>query len=311
VWRGLGVQLVRGLVRLMLDVHVREGGCEEVLAPSVATRAALTGSAHLPLLEGKMYHVASPDAGRDLLLAPRAEPHLAGLHAGKVLDEAALPVRLVAAATAFRLTLGGHGSGKGGLLRLHEFPTVEVYTVCRPDQDEEELAHAVQSAETILTRLGVAYRRSLRPAPSLSHAAAKTVDLDVWAPGTRRWLQVAALSTFTNYQARRTNTRFRKRGHSTFSPAPRKRGHSTFSPAPYDAKPSVPGQSPPQAHGSGRRKKQNVPFSATVGGAAVALPRLIAAILENGQQADGSVRLPEALVPYVETGVLRAPTGQT
>ena len=300
VWRGQGARLVRGLVRFMLDVHTREGGCEEVLAPSVAARAALVGSAHLPLLEEKMYAVephatdpattsrdregaVGPDpslalgasqatpAGRSrgrldhhLFLAPRAEPHLANLYAGTTLPGDRLPERLVAAGSAFRRTVGGHGSGKGGLLRLHEFPTVEVYTVCRPDQSEEELARAVGSAETILARLDVECRRTLRPAPRLSHAAARTVDLQVWAPGTGRWLEVAAISTFTDYQARRTGTRYRDLG--------------------------------------GRTR-----FVHTVGGAAVALPRLAAAIIENGQQADGTVRLPEALAAYVETDVLRAP----
>jgi len=328
VWRGRGARLVRGLIRFMLDVHTREGGYEEVLTPSVATRQALTGSAHLPLLEEKMYRVeghhtnhstapsltvgASHDvfpapsltvgASHDVFLVPRAEPHLANLYAGKTLPGERLPERFVAAGPAFRRTVGSHGRGKGGLLRLHEFPTVEVYAFCRPDQSESELAHAVRSAETILQRLDLPCRRTLRPAPGLSHAAAKTVDLEVWAPGTGRWLEVAAISGFTDYQARRTNTRFRKRGHSAFSPAP------------YDPKPPVPGQSPPQTQGSGRRKKQNVPFSFsdggrprlvhTVGGAAVALPRLVAAILENGQEEDGTVRLPDALASYMGEGVL-------
>jgi seryl-tRNA synthetase len=283
VWRGLGARLIRGLVRFMLDVHVAEGDCEEILGPSVATRAALAGSAHLPVLEGKMYALQTPyepgpepaagaaghppphdEARANLFLAPRAEPHLAALWAGKVLRGEQLPQRFVAAGPAFRRTVGSHGSGKGGLLRLHEFPTVEVYTVCRPDQSEVELSRAVRSAETILGRLGLAFRRTLRPAPHLSHASAKTVDLAVWAPGTGRWLDVAAISTFTDYQARRTNTRYR------------------------------------DGHGRAR-------LVHTVGGAAVAVPRLVAAIVENGQQADGTVRLPEALASYIETDVLRAP----
>jgi len=275
VWRGPGARLVRGLVRFMLDVHTREGGYEEVLTPSVATRAALVGSAHLPLLEEKMYrveghhanHSTAPSltlgASHDVFLVPRAEPHLANLYAGKTLPGERLPTRLVAAGSAFRRTVGGHGGGKGGLLRLHEFPTVEVYSLCRPDQSEEELAHAVESAETILARLELPFRRSLRPAPRLSHAAAKTVDLEVWAPGTGRWLQVAAISGFTDYQARRTGTRYRD--------------------------------------GHGRTRLVH-----TVGGAAAALPRLLAAIFETGQQADGTIRLPDALAPYMEEGVLRA-----
>ncbi len=271
-WRGQGARLVRGLVRFMLDVHTREGGCEEVLAPSVATRAALTGSAHLPVLEGKMYAVAGPGdsaapgapGDSDLFLAPRAEPHLASLYAGRVLDAAALPIRLVSAGPALRRESHGGGAAGRGLLRLHEFQTVERYTFALPEQADEELARAVRDAETILSRLGVPCRQRLRPAPRLSHAAARTVDLDVWAPGAGEWLAVAALSNFTDYQARRTNTRCR------------------------------------DGHGRAR-------LVHTVGGAAVALPHLVAALLENGQEADGSVRLPEALAEYVGGTALARP----
>jgi len=192
----------------------------------------------------------------DLFLAPRAEPHLANLFRGEILDAGALPARFVAAGPALRRE-AEHGGRRGrGLLRLHEFPTVEVYAFCRPEESEAELARAVEAADRILERLGLAHRRLLRGARRLSRAAAKTIDLEVWAPALGEWLGVAALSTFTDYQSRRTRTRFRG----------------------ADGK----------AH-----------LVHTVGGAAVALPHLVAAILENGQQSDGSVRLPDALGPYM------------
>jgi seryl-tRNA synthetase len=187
----------------------------------------------------------------EFFLAPRAEPHLANLYAGEILDAARLPIRLACAGSAFRREAGG---GRG-LLRLHQFDTVELYVFASADQEEEELARAVRAAETILERLGVPHRRNLRPAPRLSHAAAKTIDLEVWAPGMKEWLAVAALSTFTDYQARRTDTRYRDAG--------------------------------------GRARLVH-----TLGGAAVALPHLVAALLENGQEADGSVRLAPVLAPY-------------
>ena len=253
-WRGRGARLVRALIGFMLDLHTREFGYEEVRAPVITRRAALTGSAHLPTLEGRMYAVDAAES--DLFLAPRAEPHLANLHAGKVLDASALPLRLVSAGPAFRREAGSAGAAARGLLRLHEFDTVELYTFCRPDQTVGELDRAVRAAGAILDRLEVPHRQRLRSARDLSHAAAKTVGLEVWAPGMQEWLCVAALSTFTDYQARRTNTRFRDAS-----------GHARL------------------VH--------------TVGGAAVALPRLIAAMLENGQEAGGAVRLPAALVPYM------------
>jgi seryl-tRNA synthetase len=247
----------------MLDVHARDFGYEEVRCPPVATREALEGSAHLPGLEEKMYAV---DRGRsltlaasndnDLFLVPRAEPHLANLFRGQVLDAGALPARFVASGPAFRREADHGGAAGRGLLRLHEFPTVEVYAFCRPQESEAELARAVEAATKILALLEVPHRRLLRGARSLSHAAAKTIDLEVWAGATERWLPVAALSSFTDYQARRTETRYRA----------------------ADAKPRL-------VH--------------TVGGAAVAIPHLVAALVENGQEADGSVRLPEALRPYM------------
>jgi seryl-tRNA synthetase len=192
----------------------------------------------------------------DLFLAPRAEPHLANLFRGQVLDAGALPARFVASGPAFRREADHGGAAGRGLLRLHEFPTVEVYAFCRPQESEAELARAVEAATKILALLEVPHRRLLRGARSLSQAAAKTIDLEVWAAASGRWLGVAALSSFTDYQARRTETRYRA----------------------ADAKPRL-------VH--------------TVGGAAVAIPHLVAALVENGQEADGSVRLPEALRPYM------------
>ena len=296
VWRGQGARLLRALAAFMLDVHARDFGYEEVRCPAVATREALEGSAHLPGLEEKMYAVSKrgrisfarrfaaglaprseqpaprkrggepaarqvdriylkpPSNDTDLFLAPRAEPHLANLFRGQVLDAGALPMRFVASGPAFRRE-SAHGGAKGrGLLRLHEFPTVEVYAFTRPEESEAELARAVEAATAILALLEVPHRRLFRGARSLSHAAAKTIDLEVWVGATERWLPVAALSSFTDYQARRTETRYRA----------------------ADGKPRL-------VH--------------TVGGAAVAMPHLVAALLENGQEADGSVRLPEALRP--------------
>ena len=268
VWREAGARLLRAMTALMLDVHARDG-CREVLCPALATAGQLFGSAHLPTLADKMYAISPLDEGDGglppaarmggpaprLYLAPRAEPHLAALHAGGVLGPVELPRRYVAAGPAFRREIGAAGREARGLLRLHEFPTVERYTFCRPDQAEAELERAVEAATAILGRLDLVHRRRVRPAPLLSQAAARTVDLEVWAQGAGEWLRVTALSDFTDFQARRTDTRFRQPGGGTR-------------------------------------------LVHTVGGAAVALPRALAAILETGQQADGSVVLPAALHGY-------------
>lgn len=263
-WRDAGARLVRALVAFMLDLHTGEHGCEEVRCPALATGDELFGSAHLPTLAEKMYAVESGDDAH-LYLVPRAEPHLANLLAGQTLEAGALPRRFVAAGPAFRAEIGSHGRAGRGLLRLHQFPTVELYTFCRPDRSNDELVRAAGAARAVLQRLGLPHRERLRAAPELSHAAAKTVDLEVWAPGVGEWLGVAALSDFTDYQARRTNTRFV----------------------------GAAGDKPRLVH--------------TVGGAAVAVPRLLAAMLETGQGENGSVGLPEALGSYVPGLTLRPP----
>ena len=203
---------------------------------------------------------------------------MAALYAGCTFDASALPVRLVSAGPALRREAAPHGAAGKGLLRLHQFDTVELYTFCRPEDDEAELGRAVSAAETILNRLAVPHRRRLRPAPDLSHAAAKTIDLEVWAPGTGQWLAVAALSAFTDYQARRTDT--------LWHPA-------------EDGSPCAAGLRTRRAVGAETYRGKSRPVH-TLGGAAVALPHLVAALLENGQQADASVSLPEALVPYMD-----------
>jgi len=293
IWRDAGERLLRALEAFMLDLHAREFGYTPVRCPAVATRAALEGSAHLPALEAKMYALFESGAeapgqpqsavararaknvtggsrrrleeGAGLFLVPRAEPHLANLFRGQILEADAMPLRFVAAGPALRRE-ADHGGAKGrGLLRLHEFPTVEVYAFSKPETGEAELDHAVDAATQVLARLGLAQRRLLRGARRLSLAAAKTIDLEVWAAGMGEWLGVAAVSTFTDYQSRRTRTRYRG------------------------------------ADGKAR-------LVHTVGGAAVALPHLVAALLENGQESDGSVRLPDALGPYLGgEGLLHPP----
>ncbi len=327
IWRGAGARLVRALTAFMLDIHTHEFGCEEIRAPAITTRAALTNSAHLPLLEDKMYALCEPlrrvgalhprgheedrvgpedppytgGSDRDLFLAPRAEPALAGLYADKVLDAAMLPIRLVSAGPAFRREASAGGAAGRGLIRLHEFDTVELYAFARPDQADDELARAVRAAETILTRLEVPFRRRLRAARDLSHAAAKTIDFEVWSPACDRWLPVAAISSFTDYQSRRTATRYSEPGGPSRQSSVG--GTATLcrcvAVGPGPAATTATQQRGRATPATGARPGGRPRFVHTIGGAAVALPHLVAAILENFQESDGSVRLPSALGPLL------------
>jgi len=358
LWRGAGARLVRGLVRFMLQVHTGEGGREEVLAPPVATRRALAGSAHLPTLEEMLYAVVEPGGARehgekrggsphpprdaqdergrcgdrprksvggasdaDLFLAPRAEPHLATLYAGEVLEARRLPVRLAAAATALRHTPHGGGAAGRGLLRLRAFPTVEVYTLCRPAESDAELERALAGAETILGRLEVAHRRRVRGATELSHAAARSVSLDVWCPGlpAEEDDHERGGSPHPPRGAHGERGRYGDPPRNSGDTGSRAAGPETCR---AESAPGARGRwvevtvlssfTDYQARRTGTQYRDADGRSRlvhTVGGAAVAVPRLVAAILETGQGADGAVRLPAALEPYVGTAVLGAPDG--
>ncbi|MFS8637144.1 MAG: serine--tRNA ligase [Gemmatimonadota bacterium] len=249
---GAGARLERALINFMMDVHSREHGYRELWPPFVVNRDAALGTGHLPKFGEDMYEV--PLDG--LYLVPTAEVPVTNLHADELLGPDALPIRYVAYTPCFRREAGAHGKETRGLIRVHQFDKVELVRFERPEASAAALEELTSHAETILQRLGLRYRVVLLAAGDLGFANAKTYDLEVWAPGVNRWLEVSSCSLYTDYQARRANIRFRPE----------------------------PGARPEFVH--------------TLNGSALALARVVVALLENGQQADGSVVLPEALVPY-------------
>ncbi|HET7599362.1 MAG TPA: serine--tRNA ligase [Gemmatimonadales bacterium] len=259
VFRGAGARLVRALAAFMLDLHTREHGYEEVAPPYLANRASLIGVGQLPKFADELYTVTADD----LYLIPTAEVPLTNLHRDEILDGARLPIAYAACTPCFRREAGAHGKDTRGLIRVHQFDKVELVRFCRPEDSEAEHERITAHAEAVLQRLGLQYRVVDLAAGDTGNASAHTFDLEVWAPGVGAWLEVSSSSTFTDYQARRANIRYRAE--------PR-------------AKPE---------------------FVHTLNASGVAFPRLVIALLESGQEADGSVRLPEALVPYA--GVARLP----
>lgn len=255
VYRGEGARLVRALLNLMLDLHTDEHGYEETWVPVLANRASMTGTSQLPKFEDDMYALSADD----LFLIPTAEVPLTNLYRDEILLESDIPKSFAAYSPCFRREAGSHGKDTRGLLRVHEFDKVELVRYALPERSLEELELLTGHAERVLQILELPYRVVLLAAGDTGFASAKTYDLEVFAPGVGKWLEVSSCSNFTDFQARRAGIRFR-----------------------------------PADGGKPR-------FLHTLNGSGLALPRIIAALLEHGQQADGSVLLPEALRPYTRT----------
>jgi seryl-tRNA synthetase len=260
-YRGLGARLQRALVAWMLDVHTADHGYTEVAPPFVVNRAAITGTGQLPKFEDDVYVIA----GDDLFLIPTAEVPVTNTHRDEILAPGRLPIAYTAYSPCFRREAGAAGKDTRGLLRLHQFEKVELVRFETPDRSDAALEEMVGHAERVLQLLGLPYRVLLLAAGDTGFQSAKTYDLEVWASGVDRWLEVSSCSNCTDFQARRAGIRFR----------------------------SVEGLNPEFAH--------------TLNGSGVALPRTVIALLENGQQPDGSVLLPDVLHPYVGTDRLTPP----
>jgi seryl-tRNA synthetase len=252
VFLSMGARLVRALAGFMLDLH-REHGYVEVAPPLLVNRATLTSTGHLPKFEEDQYR-CDPD---DLFLIPTAEVPLTSLHRDEILESSDLPRGYVAYTQCFRREAGAHGKDTRGLIRVHQFDKVELVRFSRPEESAAEHDSLTRHAETVLQRLELPYRVVELAAGDTGFSAARTLDLEVWAAGVATWLEASSSSTFTDFQARRANIRFRRE----------------------------PGAKPEFVH--------------TLNASGVAFPRTIIALLENNQAADGSVRVPQALVPYL------------
>lgn len=252
LYTGRGARLERALINYMLDLHTGTHGYTEFVPPFVANAATLTGSGQLPKLADDMYKLADDD----LYLIPTAEVPLTNIHAGEIIPGAALPKRYTAYTPCFRREAGAAGRETRGLQRLHQFNKVELMTYVRPEESETELERIRANAETVLQNLGLHYVVKLLCTGDTTFASAKTYDLEVWAPGLGKYLEVSSISNFRDYQARRANVRWRD----------------------DDTK---------------------VRFVHTLNGSGLATPRLMIALLETGQQADGSIVVPRPLHPYM------------
>ena len=241
-------RLVRALVSLFLD-EARKNGYRELMCPIMVNAASATATGQLPDKEGQMYR----DAQDDYYMIPTAEVPITNFHRDEIFDESQLPVYACGYTPCFRREAGSWGKDVRGLNRLHQFDKVELVKWVHPDSSMDELEKLRGDAERILQKLGLPYRVLSICTGDIGFPHAKQFDLEVWAAGQQKWLEVSSCSCFTDFQARRANIRFR----------------------PSD------GGKPRNVH--------------TLNGSGLAVPRVLAAILENNVRNDGKVAVPEVL----------------
>lgn len=208
VLRGAGARLERALSSLMLDLATREHGYLEVAPPYMVSRECMTGTANLPKFEEDAFHVVEGDR----FLIPTAEVPVTNLYREEILDRERLPIRHVAWTPCWRSEAGAPGRDTRGYVRLHQFSKVELVKFVHPEGSLEELETLVQDAESVLQALGLHYRVRLMCSGDMGFAQWKKYDIDAWAPGMDRYLEVSSCSVFGDFQARRANIRFRTAG---------------------------------------------------------------------------------------------------
>ncbi len=259
VLKGLGAHLQRALISFMLDLHVTEHGYKEIYPPFMVKRECMVGSGNLPKFSDNLYH----DDEDDFWFIPTAEVPLTNLHRDEILDAKGLPLHYVAYTACFRREKMAAGKDTRGIKRGHQFDKVELYKLTEPEKSDEELERLVADAEDVCRRLAIPYRVIQLCTGDLGFAACKTYDIEMWAPGSAEWLEVSSCSNCSDFQARRTNIRYRPE----------------------------PGSRPRFIH--------------TLNGSGLALPRVFIAVLENYQQPDGTVLVPEVLQPYLHINAIQ------
>jgi seryl-tRNA synthetase len=274
VYMGAGARLERALINFMLDLHTSKHGYTEVLPPFMVNSKSLFGTGQLPKFAEDLFRCSDADAeavargefkDSDHWLIPTAEVPVTNLYRDEILDEARLPIRLTAYTPCFRAEAGAAGKDTRGIIRQHQFQKVELVKFTRPEESDAEHERLTRDAEEILEALELPYRRVLLCTGDTGFSSAKTFDLEVWLPGQQVYREISSCSNFESFQARRANIRFR-----------------------------------PSAGLQGGAKAK-LEFVHTLNGSGLAVGRTWLAILENYQQADGSVLIPEALKPYMGT----------
>ena len=254
VMTGRTAQLHRALIQFMLDTHTREHGYTEVNVPYLVNADSLLGTGQLPKFEEDLFKLRGD---QDYYLIPTAEVPVTNLVRDKIVDADSLPLKFTGHTPCFRSEAGSYGKDTKGMIRQHQFEKVELVQATRPQDSEAALEELTENAETILQLLELPYRKVVLCGGDTSFASAKTYDLEVWLPSQNCYREISSCSSFTDFQARRMQARWRN---------------------PETGKPEL-------LH--------------TVNGSGLAVGRTLVALMENGQQADGSIQIPKALQAYM------------
>ena len=258
LYMGDGAKLERSLINFMLDLQTTENGYTEVFPPFLVSRESAVTTGQLPKFEEDMYKTSLDD----LFLIPTAEVPITNIHRDEILSGEELPISYAAYSACFRREAGSYGKDTRGFLRVHQFNKVELVKFCEPESSYDELEKILSNAEEILKRLELHYKVIELSTGGLSFAAAKCYDIEVWAPGEEKYLEVSSCSNFEAFQARRGNIRYRKSDGKT-------------------------------------------EFVHTLNGSGLATSRLMVALLETHQTEEGTIHLPEALVPYFGKSIIK------
>jgi seryl-tRNA synthetase len=207
VYKGQGARLLRALINFMIDVQTRENGYEELYPPFLVNEESLTGTGQLPKFAEELFKMRDDP----LYLIPTAEVPVTNYHRDEILSEEALPIRYAAYTPCFRREAGSYGRDTRGLIRQHQFDKVELVQFVAPEESWEALEGLVGHAETILKKLELPYRVMVLCTGDLGFSAAKTYDLEVWLPSQGTYREISSCSNFTDFQARRSGIRYKKK----------------------------------------------------------------------------------------------------
>ena len=213
VLKGAGARLSRALISWFLDTHIGKG-YTEFAVPYLVNRQTMQGTGQLPKFADQLYACKDDE----LLLIPTAEVPVTNLHADEILDGATLPRKYCAHTPCFRREAGAAGIGTRGLTRVHQFDKVELVWMTTPERSDNDLLQLRADAEALLQALGLHYRVIELVTGDTGFSSAHTFDLEVWSAGTNSWLEVSSCSSFTDFQARRMNLRYRS--DKTAKPVP-------------------------------------------------------------------------------------------
>ncbi len=253
LYLGAGARLERAVMNFMLDLHTTRHGYTEVIPPYMVNRSSMTHTGQLPKFEEDLFKLE----GWDYFLIPTAEVPVTNIHADEILEEAQLPLRYTAFTPCFRSEAGSYGKDTRGLIRQHQFHKVELVKFTTPETSYDELETLLQNAEAVLLQLDLPYRVVTLCTGDMGFSSAKTYDIEVWMPAQNTYREISSCSNFEDFQARRGNIRFKRKG------------------------------------------RKGTELVHTLNGSGLAVGRTVAAILENCQQKDGSITIPEALIPYM------------